>query len=374
MNKLALSLAFSLVAPVAMAQCVIHAPGVSLNQNGVLFDGWTASQPIGFAFPFGGATYTGMYISDHGLVALNNGGVPAVPLGGAFLWNPATANLVVGGPIIAPYWSDANIGPVPGDIYIDNTSGNHCTVTWLDHQTYLAQNPPFTVQMTLYSDGRVVLCLDSRVNNQGSTFGALNAIMGMSPGTPAVLPAPSNISSGPVVAVNTIFEEWTTTAAGTPNPLFDVANSEITFVPTNPGWVVIVGPLPCAAKATYGTGCAGLALDSNVPVLGTNWTLTTTGIAAISPVGITFFGTTRVDPGLPLIAIGIASPGCNVHINGVLSNLSAPNVGGTATLNIPVPLSATIKGTVLTAQSLGLTLAFPSLIATSNGLEGVLGY
>jgi hypothetical protein len=66
-----------------------------------------------------------------------------------------------------------------------------------------------------------------------------------------------------------------------------------------------------------------LPLDSNNPVLGTNWDLTTTGLSPISPIAITFFGTARVDPGLPLPVIGINSQGCSVHFSGFITSGAA---------------------------------------------------
>jgi hypothetical protein len=353
----------------AIAQCTLTAPGTPVT---VVADSWSSSQPIGFAFPFAGSTYTDLYVSDHSTVALNNGGVPAAPPSLAWLWNPSTANLISGPAMIAPYWSDHTEG-LAGEIRIDNTSGAHCTITWFDHQTFTNQNPPFTLQLTLFPSGQMVICLDNRVDNRGSTFGALNAIFGVSPGT-ATLPSPLDISASPTTTDNTFFEEWTTTASGTPNPLFDIANTTITLVPTNPGWVVLREPLACASSTAYGTGCNGLALASTPPVVGGTWTLTTTGVPAISPIAINFLGTAQVAAGLPLPAIGIDAPGCSVYINNVLSSPAAPNAAGTAVLNLPLPNSATLKGFDLFAQSLALSLANPANLVTSNGIAASLGY
>ncbi len=131
--------------------------------------------------------------------------------------------------------------------------------------------------------------------------------------------------------------------------------------------------LACASTTVFGSGCDNLSLSSSPPILGANWTLTTTGVAAVSPIAITFFGTGPL-PGVPLPSIGINSPGCSAYVNGVITNLSAPNIAGTANLTIPLPLNAALKNASLTAQSLGLTLAFPSSLSTSNGLTADLGY
>lgn len=337
-------------------------------------DAFTALQPIGFAFPFNGATYSDLYISDHGIVALSNGGVPASPGNGSFTYTVTSASLAVGGPKIAAYWSDANCNAnnTAAGIFIDNTSGNHCTVTWWNSETYFNQRPPFTVQMTLFSDGRVTVSLENRVTNNGSSFD-LDAVIGMGNGAATPLPAASDLSAGLVTNNPTVFEQWTTSATGTPNPLFDVGGRTLTFFPANPGWVVTNDPLRCAAKQTYGVGCNGLALDSNKPIFGTTWNLTTTGIDPISPIAITFFGPSFV-PGVPLPAIGINAPGCNIYLGAVFVNLAASNIGGTSVLPIAIPLNVTLQGASLSAQSLCLTLLNPATMSTSNGVEGTIGF
>jgi len=65
-----------LLASGAIAQCTIGAPGTQVLPT--VFDNWYPIRPIGFTFPFCGATYTDMYVSDHGMIAFSNGGVPTV--------------------------------------------------------------------------------------------------------------------------------------------------------------------------------------------------------------------------------------------------------------------------------------------------------
>lgn len=359
----------------AIGQCTIGAPGIALSPTPV--DSWSTIQPIGFAFPFCGATYTGMYVSDHGMIALTNGGTPGSPPSGSYTYNPSGANFILHGPKIYAYWSDHQVN-TPGSIRVANTSGTHCTVTWLDANTF-GQTPKFTFQATLYPDGRIVLCLDNRVNNNGSTFTSaapnhLAAIVGVMPGAPVVLPPMVDISTSPVTPDNTMWEMWVTSAPGVPNPLFDVANSTITLIPTNPGWIVTCDVLACASNSTFGAGCHGLSVASNSPVIGGTWTITTSGIDPISPLALTFFGAMQQTPALPMTLIGFNAPGCDVNIAGLIASASGPNVGGTATLNAPVPLNATLKNADLYMQSAALTLANPASLATSNGAKAVVGW
>jgi len=381
MNKILLPLVVALATPVAISQCTITPPGVSLAQNGVLVDGWTTPVAIGFPFTFGGATYTDMYLSDHGMAALNNGGVPGTPPAIPFTYEPTSANIgAAGTALLAPFWSDHSMfynavaGTNLGELWIDNTSGTSCTVTWTDVETYI-DGLPFSFQMTLHSDGRIVYAYDSRVCNQGSAFGGfgLNAVVGMSESLGA-LPGASDLSNSPVVTTTEIFEEFVTSAPMTCNPLFDLASTVLEFIPTSPGWVVVVTPPPavCADKMTYGTGCGGLALDSNLPIIGSNWDFTTTNVDAISPVAITFLGNAQANLPLTLV-FGNADPSCSIYINTILGNLTAPAAGGTAMASLPIPVNPALAGSVLTAQSICLTLSNPSNILTSNGLEGTLG-
>jgi hypothetical protein len=127
-----------------------------------------------------------------------------------------------------------------------------------------------------------------------------------------------------------------------------------------------------ATAATYGAGCHGIALSSSAPVIGGNWNLTTTGLTLFD--GISFFGTGQQPIGVPLPLLGINSPGCEVWIDGLLADATATNVGGTSVLTIPVPNTSSLSGTVLTSQTVTLTVAAPSLIGISNGVSVTLGF
>ena len=307
--------------------------------------------------------------------------MPAAPPNNAQVWDPG-ATAAGGGfagfgpsPIIMPQWGDNTVQA--GSVWIDNTSGTHCTVTWLDNAPFGGGATPFTAQVTLYDTGEIVVCLDDRCQNIESTFGAFTTVVGILDNSSGTIPAASDFSAGPVATPDqTVFEEFVGpgTGGGTVDPNYDVTNSTLRFIPTNPGWVVTTDPLVCATKTQYGAGCDGLSLDSNEPVIGASWDVTLTGINPISPIGIIFFGAARTQPGVPLSVLGIDSPGCTVDIAMLLSSLSAANVAGAATVSIAVPLNATLKGATLTCQGLGLTPAVPSLIGTSNGLEGLIGY
>ena len=127
-----------------------------------------------------------------------------------------------------------------------------------------------------------------------------------------------------------------------------------------------------ATKEAYGTGCgAPLTLDSNVPALGTNWVLTTTGVDAISPFAVTFFG--NRGPAVPFVTLGFNAPGCDAHLQSVFGSLSGTNSSGTASVTVAVPNSTVLVGAELSGQSVCLTTNNAALLHSSNGLEGTIG-
>lgn len=121
-----------------------------------------------------------------------------------------------------------------------------------------------------------------------------------------------------------------------------------------------------------GPDMPALALDSNRPILGDTWTLTTTNLEPIAPVAVVLIGDLPIDPGLSLAFLG--APGCNAYTNGNLGALVAPaSANGTAIAPITIPDSPALLGVVITAQSIGLSVHSALGLATSNGLLGTLG-
>ena len=127
-----------------------------------------------------------------------------------------------------------------------------------------------------------------------------------------------------------------------------------------------------ALAQAYGSGCgspAPLALSSTAPVLGTNWTFTTTSIDPVSPVVITFFALSQTS--LPLDPLGAV--GCSALVDTLVTSATTPNLGGTSVVGLPLPGSVAFAGTVITAQSVCFTFGNPLGLYTSNGLLGTLG-
>ena len=214
--------------------------------------------PIGFAFPFGGATYTDIHVSDHGFAALSNGGVPTPPVSGGFTYSPSLGNFSLGRPMIAALWSDTVAGSLtPGaGVYVDSTPTS-CRIEWRSVTSFGFPTPEFNLAMTLFPSGQVQFDYGANVTNN-STFGGVsdNGIVGMFTG--GALPASVNLSAGGSSANNNTFENFV--VANT----FDMASNRLLMVPTNPGWTyVLLGSVgACASAADFGQGCGAGPSDS----------------------------------------------------------------------------------------------------------------
>lgn len=141
---------------------------------------------------------------------------------------------------------------------------------------------------------------------------------------------------------------------------------------SDPGATDLSSGTPIAITTGVGPFTASLDLAGTTrPIIGTSWDLTTTGIEPVSPGAITFLG--NRGPAVPMTAIGINAPGCDINLSLLIVSLNAPNVGGSAVRSINLPNNTALVGQLLSAQSLALTLSNPANIVVSNGLEGLIG-
>lgn len=234
----------------AMAQDCLSTPyGTSLGV--VSFDYEYPIQSIGFAFPFGGSTYTDIHITTKGMCYLSNAGIP-VSSGPDY--SPTVAELLSGPPRLCPMWTDMGADvSVGSDVFLDS-SPTRCVVTWSDCVSFGTSGPKFTVQMQLFPGGEMKFFYSSSATN-GSTWTSTppgyTCYVGASPGGGATQPTPVDYSSGAVISpLATIYEEWP--VANT----FDLAGAVYVLTPTSPGWVAVPGgTVGCATAVDYGQGC-----------------------------------------------------------------------------------------------------------------------
>jgi hypothetical protein len=117
-------------------------------------------------------------------------------------------------------------------------------------------------------------------------------------------------------------------------------------------------PLALGTNGSPSIGNAGFALlVSDAPVL--------------VPVGIQFFGTAVVNPGLDLTFLGM--PGCSAYTNGDLGASTFPMAGPTGSFAFPIPNNNALIGVVLSTQTVMFSLATPFNLVSSNGVALTLG-
>ncbi|MFN9332170.1 MAG: hypothetical protein ACK6D1_06160 [Planctomycetota bacterium] len=365
---LATVLSLLLAGPAAAQQCFTGDFGTRLALNTV--DTVYPIQPIGFAFPFAGATYTNIHVNDHGFVQLSNNGTPA-PLtsGSAALYTPTVANFVAGGPKIAPLYCDMELTG-GGECFIKSTATT-CTVTWWNVRSYGIAAPRFSFQLQLDVGGLIRFVYGPGVTNN-STFGGVsdNGICGVTPAGGVTAPVSLDLSVGGTSTNNTTFENW-----AAPNG-FDMASNTLLFVPSNPGfsYTLLGAPANCSDAQTYGLGCDGLTLASvGLPTLGNaNYTLRAATVPAASPLAFFGYGTIVQNPGLPLGPLGMT--GCEAYTSLDIGLFSGSlTTGGASTTTLAVPSSPTLVGVVLSAQALALTTNNPFGLAASNGVRILVG-
>ena len=142
------------------------------------------------------------------------------------------------------------------------------------------------------------------------------------------------------------------------------------------GGVLSLFSLNAATKALYGMGCdvdgtgSFLELDSDLPVLGSNWRLTINNAGNVSLVAF-LFGDTVVNPGTSLAMYG--APLCRRYSNANLAlGLTLP--GFTVSYVMPVPNTPSLAGCQFAVQGLVGSTQNVMRAATSNGLLAVIGF
>jgi hypothetical protein len=297
-------------APVAMADNSISQP---LNL------------PFSFAFPGGNTSV--VHAAANGYLLLG------ATTSNAADTTPTSAELVSQAPRLSPLWCDLNpatnltINPQAGIYYEIDAGNQEVFVTWLDCADRRGTTPApgatsVNVQLVLRANGEFEFRYRTITPNPTGTGAVLT---GWSPG---------NIS-------------------GTAS--------------RNPGSIDLSAAIPFA---TSGPDRTALALDSTFPRLGTTFTMTTSNVPVLVPLAFVFIGDNQL-PGLDLGFIG--APGCAAWSNGNLASGTAPVVGTTAALSLPIPNSAGLIGGAFTTQSIAFTLENALNLATSNGLAWTIG-
>ncbi len=387
MNRILSTSAVAAIAATALAQTPCTMQEIGTLIVGPPVDNFTANPvPLGFSFNFNGTTYTEVFVSDHGILTFANGGVP-VPNGGAATYTPGAANLdALGADCVFAYWGDHSTqgfgtptSPNAG-IWVDNTSGTHCTVTWIDNEPYLGfAAGAFSNSVTLFSSGEIRIRMDARCNNTSSTFGAVETIIGVHTLNNPI-PASTDLSQPSTVAIDlTVYEEFIgpgPAGSNSPDPNFDLGDTTLTFIPLGNGWLVTPGALACGATTDAGGGCGNMTLTTTAaPLAGTRWDLELTGVQpSILPVFLALGASVPPTPvGTLLPTLFGASCVATQDATGTILAMPAATTG-TPSLSLPIPSNATLVGFPLSAQGLAFDIVTPAEFELSNGNDVVIGY
>tara|TARA_R110002096_G_scaffold26764_4_gene82438 strand:+ start:3088 stop:4770 length:1683 start_codon:yes stop_codon:yes gene_type:complete len=129
-----------------------------------------------------------------------------------------------------------------------------------------------------------------------------------------------------------------------------------------------------AAQANaYGTGCDGLTLTTTgVPAIGnTSFSLEVNNVTI--PAAFVGFGTTVVNPGVDLTAVGMA--GCFGYTTLNIGLFATATVaGGTGSFALSMPNCPILVGSSFSTQGIALSGATTLGVASSNGVELVIGF
>lgn len=220
------------------AQCYEPLTGSSIGTGDDVVLG---VQALGFAFPFGGTTFTDVHVSTNGFVYLSNASVPAP--GGALCCAGATAGLVAGSPKVCPYWSDLNAISGTGTVKYNALPGK-AVITW-ENVVEFGNTVQFSVQMQLHASGQIDFAYDGRC----AIRTAGDFLVGMSEANAAALPGASDFSTVGVSATTTNFELFNNVGLN-----YDLAGQTLSFFPSGLGYAWV--PASCASSNNaYGTGC-----------------------------------------------------------------------------------------------------------------------
>jgi len=225
----------------AFAQCTLD-PNVGTNL-GLTDDSVSPAQPLGFTFPFAGALYDTVYVSSNGFVYLydSTGSVPP-PTSSLCCNGNVTTMLAAANPMVCAQWMDLNPS-TGGSVHFNAVSPTKALITWMAVPEY-AQTNLVTVQLTLKSTGEIDIYGD--VANTNATH---TALVGWSPGSGALDPGASNLSSLPFPTSSaTVYELF---LANT----YDLAGIPLAGVPTGATSWVVAAPSGCASTGASGLGC-----------------------------------------------------------------------------------------------------------------------
>jgi hypothetical protein len=354
----------ALAAPIAAQNCFDGNFGTRVARN--VADWLSPVLPIGFAFPLGGQSYTGMYVTDHGFVALTNNGQPPPPPNPS-LYSPSLANFRLSSPKVCAFYAD--VVAIDGEIFVDSQPGR-CLITWRSLQHYLLPNQRYDLQLALFPNGDVRIVFGPGLTNT-SAFGGVanNAICGLSLGGGFALPTASDLSLGGATTANSFHELWTVPFS------FDLASTTLVCTASGGGYQISVlgAGTNCASAPRFGTGCGGIAQSPlGLPTFGNpTYGLRVDDVPASSPLAVFSLGNPS-NPGFPLASIGM--PNCDGYDDIAFGlYVGTPTVSGRSDLVFAIPSTPSLMGVQFASQGLAFSPLTPLGLIATNGVTSTVG-
>lgn len=360
----AATVAVALAAGAALlpGQCGIDTNyGANLNLGD---DAVSPPLPLGFPFPFAGATYDSVCVSSNGFLYLfdTTGSIP-VPTDPRCCNGNASGLLGSASPMVCALWTDLN-PTAAGSIHF-NTAATRAFASYVGVPEFVgAPGAANTFQIALHASGVVELHFDSDCEVYSVT------LTGWSPGAGAANPGGSNLSAVPFTTTSaSVYEMFLSSG-------FDLAGRTTAATPNGAAsWVVDVPP-GCASTTPYGFGCRGFPLlrltarPGSRPVINSNFALRLQNVTATTAGGVLVLGVT--DPNLSLAFLGLPA---NCRLLASLDVLlSFPTSTPTTIVTVPVPNNTALIGRSLHTQAIAVDPALSGLpIALSNGLLMTMG-
>jgi len=231
---------------------------------------------LAFPFPYGGKTYTDVYVGTNGAVALGGlGEANDYPSGNEFLATTA--------PMLAPFWSDMSLEG-RGSIHLRDLA-DRAVITWNAIGSYENPTVPFTFQMQLHADGKIVFAYNGipPITSENISPGVH---AGLTPGSLGTMPPGAEVdytSEAPFASGITVLEVFPV------DGIFDLDSQTIVFdpigasgyevsvlppKPVGPEGVTIIGiaRTPGGVQIRWESEAAAVYTVQSQTVLGGAWT------------------------------------------------------------------------------------------------------
>lgn len=335
--------------------------GANLNLGD---DAVSAAQPLGFSFPFAGASYDAVYVSSNGFLYLFDTTGSISPPTDPRCCNGNPGLLVASAsPMVCALWTDLN-PTAAGGVYF-NTAPGRAFVSFVGVPEFAA--PPGAVntfQIVLHVNGQIELHHDTNCQVYSAT------LAGWSPGAGATNPGGSDLSAVPFTSTSaTVYQLF---VANT----LDLGGRTTRATANGAASWMVDSPPGCASTSTYGLACRGFPLLSlsaqpgSRPVLNTTFNMRVQNVTATTASGVLVVGVSN--PNLSLGFLGLPATCRLLASLDVL--LPIPASAPTTVVPLPVPNSAALTGRSLLAQTLMVDAALSAPpLATTNGLQMTFG-